>query len=141
MNDWRIAAVLLTLALFAGPACSQENADAGAGPAEEATETVGAVEESGETESTDEAAEEELSIMDMPLDGSSVESFKAGLALVDEQATEEQYRAVMSALDYLLLYDLSVRRNREKLYAKLDGQSPNQILETAKARSDRKKKK
>jgi hypothetical protein len=70
-----------------------------------------------------------VSIMDIPLDGASTESFKAGLEQVDEQATEKQYRSVMSALDYLLFYELSVQRNKDKLYASLDGKTPNEIVE------------
>ena len=78
---------------------------------------------------TPDEAETPLLIMDQPLDGSSVEAFKAGLEKVDREASEKEYRGLMSALDYLLYYDLSAQRKKEKLYASLDGKSPNQIKE------------
>ena len=74
--------------------------------------------------------EETLDVMDTPLDGTSEESFKAGLKIVDQQATEKQYRTLMSALDYLLFYDLDARRKKALLYLSLDGQTPNQVIQT-----------
>ena len=89
--------------------------------------------EDASSESTDsESDEAPPSIMDVPLDGSSVEAFQAGLARVDEEATEKQYRIVMSSLDYLLLYDIGAQRNKSRLYANLDGKSPNQIIQLAR---------
>ena len=76
-----------------------------------------------------------VSIMDQPLDGSSFEAFTAGLAKVDEEATEKEYRSVMSSLDYLLFYDLGAKRDKATLYSRLDGLSPNQIRDkVAKSR-------
>jgi len=68
-------------------------------------------------------------VMDTPLDGTSIETFTAGLEHLDEEATEEEYRSVMSALDFLLFYDIGARRSKERLYARLNGKSPNEILE------------
>lgn len=142
MTDWRIA-IGLALLISAGPVLSSETPETGSEPGAaqaeaEAPEVAGeATEGAGATEP---AAEEPLSIMDTPLDGSSTEAFKAGLATLDEQATEEEYRSVMSALDYLLFYDLSVRRNRKNLYAKLDGYTPNQIIEEVRTRSASRRK-
>ena len=79
-------------------------------------------------------------IMDSPLDGSSVEAFSAGLLVVDEEATEKEYRTLMSALDFLLFYDVGARRNKERLYSRLNGKSPNEIIRVvASYRKDRKK--
>jgi len=68
-----------------------------------------------------------LLVMDQPMDGSSIESFTAGLEKVDREASEKDYRSLMSALDYLLFYDLSAKRSKEILYAGLDGKTPNEI--------------
>ncbi|NND45179.1 MAG: hypothetical protein HKN58_07630, partial [Xanthomonadales bacterium] len=46
--------------------------------------------------------------------------------------SEEQYRQVMSALDFLLFYDIGARRKKDLLYARLDGMTPNQILDRVK---------
>ena len=80
------------------------------------------------TEANDEQAEE-VPIMDVPLDGSSIETFTAGLEELDKNASEGDYRRVMSALDYLLFYDIRAKRDKAKLYSRLNGMSPNQILE------------
>lgn len=125
MKYWQIAVAFMLLALAVSPAYSSEAAEPAEGQAE------------ATAQASDEAAadaETPAGIMDTPLDGSSVESFKAGLKAVDEKATENQYRAVMSALDYLLFYDLSARRSKEKLYAGLDGQTPNQIVQKVQDR-------
>jgi hypothetical protein len=70
---------------------------------------------------------EPLSVMDQPMDGSSFEAFTAGLEKVDREASETNYRSLMSALDYLLFYDLSAKRKKELLYAGLDGKTPTEI--------------
>ncbi len=69
-----------------------------------------------------------LTVMDEPLDGSSIESFTAGLEKLDKEASEKEYRNVMSALDFLLFYDIGAKRDRATLYSRLNGKSPNQIL-------------
>lgn len=70
-----------------------------------------------------------VSVMDTPLDGSSVETFTAGLERLDEEASETDYRRVMSSLDFLLFYDIGARRNKAKLYSRLDGKTPNEIIQ------------
>jgi hypothetical protein len=128
------------LALFLALACC--TFPLMAGPEPETNEPAVEVEVAVEAEVAAEAAAEKgapetlrhkdraESIMDVPLDGSSVEAFTARLKVVDEEATEEEYRALMSALDFLLFYDIGARRNKERLYSRLDGDSPNDILET-----------
>ncbi len=135
MSTLKFSITLLALGLFT---ISGYASDAGseseiqAGMADQVTNPDGQ-EASAGAGNTDEK-EAPLSVMDTPLDGSSEEAFKAGLKLVDEQATEKQYRSVMSALDYLLFYDLDVQRKKVKLYLSLDGQSPNQIIQAVQAR-------
>jgi hypothetical protein len=69
------------------------------------------------------------SVMDTPLDGSSLETFTAGLKRLDEEASETDYRRVMSSLDFLLFYDIGARRDRAKLYSRLNGKTPNEIIQ------------
>ena len=84
------------------------------------------------------ALEEKSSVMDQPLDGTSIESFTAGLEKVDEEATEQEYRDLMSSLDFLLFYDIGARRDKAKLYSRLNGKSPAEILEkVAKIRNNK----
>lgn len=70
-----------------------------------------------------------VTIMQTPLDGTSVDTFTAGLERISEEASEEEYRNVMSAVDYLLFYDIGARRDKARLYSRLNGKTPEQILE------------
>lgn len=72
------------------------------------------------------------SIMDQPVDFSSAEAAEATLQKIREQEGEAAYTNVKSGMDFVLFYDLSVNKDKAKLYKKLDGKTPNQII--AKAR-------
>jgi len=126
MDFWRFAVGIMLMTAVAGPVCASEDDTPGATPAPSAEAPAGDESAAGAAE---DAQEEVKTIMDLPLDGSSKQAFEAGLTAVDEQATETQYRSLMSSLDYLLFYDLAVRRDRAKLYEKLSGQTPNQIIQ------------
>ena len=115
--------LLLHTALFAGQKSDAESSADAAEPvvAEESEATAQAAENLEHVDQT-------LSVMDVPLDGSSVDAFTKGLENVDENGTEKEYRNLMSALDFLLFYDLGAKRDKAKLYARLSGKSPNDIL-------------
>jgi hypothetical protein len=66
--------------------------------------------------------------MEIPLDGSSLEAFDASMARVKRHSTEASYTTLNNAIEYLLVYDLEVRRNKEKLVAKLDGLTGYEII-------------
>ena len=68
------------------------------------------------------------SIMDQPLDGSSAEAFEAGMEKVKAEATPSEYSSLENSIGYLLYYDLSARGDKSRLYNKLDGKSPNEII-------------
>jgi len=70
-----------------------------------------------------------VTVMDTPLDGSSLETFTAGLKRLDEEASETDYRRVMSSLDFLLFYDIGARRDKARLYSRLNGKTPNEIIQ------------
>jgi hypothetical protein len=69
------------------------------------------------------------SVMDIPMHGENIEAFNASLERVKAGATEGQYKMLEMALDWLLLYDIGARGNREALYQRLDGKTPNEIIE------------
>jgi len=102
----------------AEPAAVTGNMPAGADDAEPGAE---AAEESDEGEAD--------SILNQPLDGSSVETFQAGLDRVEQEASEEEYRQLMSSISFLLFYDLGAKRDKATLYSRLNGKSPQQIIE------------
>jgi hypothetical protein len=66
--------------------------------------------------------------MEIPLDGSSLEAFDASMARVKRHSTEANYTTLENAIDYLLVYDLEVKRNKEKLVAKLNGLTGNEVV-------------
>ncbi len=67
--------------------------------------------------------------MDIPLDGSDLEAFDTSLARVQAHTSAANYTTLVNAIDYLLLYDLEIKRDRARLAAKLDGQTPYQVLQ------------
>lgn len=65
--------------------------------------------------------------MKIPLDGSSLENFEASLELVKKHSTEDSFTTLRNSIQYLLVYDLEVRRNREALAAKLNGRTGEEV--------------
>lgn len=77
--------------------------------------------------------------MDIPLDGSSTEAFNTSMARVEAYTTPKEYHALKGAIDYLLLYELDVRKDMNKLIPKLDGKTPRQIIDLVFERSGARK--
>ncbi len=59
--------------------------------------------------------------MKIPLDGTSLENFNASMELIKKHSTASSYKSLENAIQYLLIYDLEVRRDKEALAAKLNG--------------------
>lgn len=72
--------------------------------------------------------------MQIPVDGASIEAFEESLEQIRAETTPAEFTSVQNALDYLLVYDLGARRNRELLYQRLDGKTPTEILQMVKWR-------
>lgn len=124
--------VLLAMALDARALETIDDSDTGgATEVEAATENVQNAESLSEAGDLDAqvAGTEAESILDRPLDGSSVESFQAGLDRVEQEASEEEYRQLMSSISFLLFYDLGAKRDKATLYSRLNGKSPQQIID------------
>ena len=121
------------IALQSSPESEPEAVEAAEVQTAEQAKPESETEASSAATQAENTVEEEVSIMDVPLDGSSIEAFTAGLEELDKNASEEDYRRVMSALDYLLFYDIGAKRDKAKLYSRLNGKSPNQILEKVNA--------
>ena len=67
--------------------------------------------------------------MELPLDGSSLDAWDASMARVKRHSTEASYTTLENAIDYLLVYDLEVQRDKEKLAAKLDGLTGYEVVD------------
>ncbi len=123
MRKYLLTSVPATMvALFLVSACAEDGTD---------TETTPATAKTAAAVATDATANEYAAkgdIMDQPVDFSSPENVKKTLQTIREQAGEKQADGVQSAMDYLILYDLSINRDKNKLYKKLNGKTPNEIL-------------
>ena len=66
--------------------------------------------------------------MSIPVDGTSLETFDASLAKIKQETTAAEYTTLTNAIDFLLVYDLSAKRDRAKLAAVLNGETATQII-------------
>ena len=105
-----IAAMVMTL--FLVTACADESKN------NEAT-----------TQAEDPAEQAKDSIWDQPVDFSTTEAAEKTLQRIREQEGENAHKAITNAFNYLLYYDLEIRNDKEKLYKKLDGKTPREIIE------------
>ena len=119
-----ITAVFFVLVLFMTcvPISAQEIDEAESQPAQAAKPTGAPIIDDGSPG------------MYIKLDGNSVRKFENGLEEVQAQTTEAEYTTVQNALDYLLVYDLSARRDKKVLYKNLDGMTPAEIVGMVKWR-------
>lgn len=67
--------------------------------------------------------------MEIPLDGSDLEAFETSLARVEAHTSAANFTGLKNAIEYLLIYDLSINRDRAKLAARLDGLTPYQVVQ------------
>jgi len=123
-----VSAALVTL--FLTTACAEENTDTQTAPPGTTATAPGATEPVVDTgvETGAETGDRQTSIMDQPVDFSSPENVEKTLAAIRQQAGEKEASSVNNAIGYLIVYDLSVKRDKDKLYKKLDGKTPNEIL-------------
>ncbi len=118
------SASALVATLFLVTACAEDAKDTETETA--STDTPAAAAEAPETVVETGAAA--ASIMDQPVDFSSPENIEKTMAAIRQQAGEKEAGSVDNAIGYLMVYDLSVKRDKEKLYAKLNGKTPNEII-------------
>jgi hypothetical protein len=135
-----IAAFLLTSATFLG-ACTESNEEPLARTAQSTEEALQelkaekAAKAKAPNLTTDGGSNDaDATVMDRPLDGSSKDAFEKGLATVRSSAPAGQSQRLDSALKYLLTYDFSLQNDKARLYAKLDGKSPNEIIAQSRQR-------
>ena len=119
--------IVIVLAVFiAAPVCAQEQ-DKGNGvsvageqpPVSMATETI---------LPSQEPAVGEVSVMDMPVNFSTPQDVEESIEKVRLEAGEAEALRLENALGYILAYDLSLERDKDKMYKKLNGRTPNAII-------------
>jgi hypothetical protein len=98
------------------------------------TQPTNEIPSQGATDKSAGSDEENLSVMDLPVNFSTPEDVEKTFQLIEEQAGESRLRGLKMAMGYIMTYDLSVGHNKEKMYKKLNGRTPNQIISQAKPR-------
>jgi len=127
-----ISTTAVILALYLTTACTGESNDTDAVAKSEPVTATEAITQ--EAESTKYSSD---SIMNQPVDFSTPESFKMTLQNVREQEGDGAYDSLKSAMQYLMIHDLSVKNNYKNLHKKLHGRTPNEILAQAKRMGDK----
>ena len=116
-----------TLTLFLLTACAEDAKDTG----QSNTAKVPAPIEKTE-EKTAVSTSQDKSIMSQPVNFSTPEDVEKTLQNIREEAGDDTYNQLKNAMQYMLVYDLGLSRNKEKLYQKLNGKTPEKILEMTK---------
>jgi hypothetical protein len=110
-----------TMALFLMNACAEDSND---------TEAV--VDQVVMTEDAGTTVEQGSDIMDQPLNFSTPGDVEKSLQKVRDQAGDNAYKNVENAMKYVLYYDLSLKNDKEKMYKKLNGKTPSEIIQMMK---------
>jgi hypothetical protein len=110
-----------TMALFLMNACAEDSND---------TEAV--VEQVVMTENAGTTVEQGSDIMDQPVNFSTPGDVEKSLQKVRDQAGDNAYKNVENAMKYVLYYDLSLKNDKEKMYKKLNGKTPSEIIQMMK---------
>lgn len=66
--------------------------------------------------------------MDIPLDGSSMEAWNRSMARVRAHTDEASFTTLENAIGYLLTYDLSAKKNMDRLIKNLNGLTGYEIV-------------
>jgi hypothetical protein len=85
-----------------------------------------------DVENSQGSSQQSTNVMNQPVDFSSAEAVEKSLQNIREKEGDKAYKKLNGAMQYLMVYDLSVKNNKEKLYAQLDGMTPEQIIAKVK---------
>jgi nucleoid-associated protein YgaU len=124
-----LTTLLASAAILAfNTACAETEDEAPQATAAAPTETALAEAAPAEAASAEAPAQARAG-MHVPVDGSSLEAFENSLEQIKDQVTAAEYTTLTNAIDYLLVYDLTAKRDRTKLAANLNGLTAEQIIE------------
>ena len=108
-----------TMALFLVTACAEEGKDVSSAAPEKGGSSSDKVADTGNQGD---------SLMTQPVNFSTPEDVEKTMQNIREKEGDTAYKQLKNALQYIKVYDLSVGNNDEKLYKKLDGRTPEQII-------------
>jgi len=75
-----------------------------------------------------ETAQQDVGVMNQPVDFSSPEAVEKTLQNIRDKEGDTAYNQLKNAMQYIKVYDLSLGNSDEKLYRKLNGRTPEQII-------------
>ena len=114
------AASIVTITLFLLPACAKQD---------NAPETTA---DSGQTTDASAPSQEtqggQGSVMDQPVNFSSQEEVNKSIEKVRQQAGDAEANELNKALGIILTRDMSLRQDKDRLFRKLNGKTPNEII-------------
>ena len=108
-----------TMALFLVTACAEEGEDVNNTTPEKNGSSSAKVADSGSQVD---------SLMNQPVNFSTPENVEKTLQNIREKEGDKAYNQIKNAMQYVMYYDLGLRNDKEKLYKKLDGKTPEQII-------------
>jgi hypothetical protein len=114
--------LLSALAMLTLVACTAQQSDSSDDVSE-----VAKTAESSNT-STDVLENHEGDGMNMTLDGTSLAAFDASMEEIKRNTDEQSYKTLTNAIEYLLVYELSAQKNKEKLALVLNGLTGYEVL-------------
>lgn len=106
-----------TIAIFLVTAC-----------AEEANDASQATVAGSNIDTNQPPGQQDVTLMNQPVDFSSPEAVEKTLQNIRDKEGDNAYKKITNAMQYLMVYDLSLRNNEEKLHKKLDGMTPEEII-------------
>lgn len=124
----KLISIAAAVALLA--ACSEKDstgapeAKSESAPATQAPSAPAANAEAAAPE-TDESLE---MVMDLPVNFSTPEDVAKSIEKVRQGAGDKKAKQLSIAMQYILTYDLSLGNSEEKMYKKLNGSTPNEII-------------
>ena len=116
------ATIVITMALLLRPAYASQDNDTEA--------TVNSAKATANETSVvgEETDGKQVSVMDLPVNFSTSEDVEKSLQLIKEESGERSLYALKNAMGYILYYDLGLGHDKEKMYKKLNGKTPNEII-------------
>lgn len=116
---------IVSMTLILAPACAEQDNGAQAKADNTTTETVKPATAVKEAIPVD---GEQSSVMDMPVDFSTPENVEKSIEKVRQEAGDDAALQLTNALGYIQAYDLSLKGDKQKMYKKLNGRTPNAII-------------
>lgn len=118
-----MAASIITITLFLLPACAKQGDDP------EKTASKGqTADASGSLPVTQGTQGGQASVMDQPVNFSSQAQVNKSIEKVRQQAGDTEADQLNKALGVILTQDMSLRQDKDRLFRKLNGKTPNEII-------------